>query len=187
MHHAGQIEGTPRDFLLVDQIKLVLTNFFRAELVGRLAEVLAELVDVVGVRIDCALGEVPQLHVFGHALDIRVESSLVRRHRWLLSSVWWSEKYSIEHPAARRSPTTMPDELITQAWLTSLHRANCLGQKPPERVRPRNHGAEEIEPPHQANKASPLGEYQLARTNVARAQQEKTIRRTTHNKLNTTN
>ena len=59
-------------------------------------------------------------------------------------------------------------------------------KKPTEKVRLKMHGAEEIEPSHQANKASPIGECRLARTNVAEAQQKK-IRLTTQKKLYTTN
>jgi len=62
------------------EIKLELADFFGTQLVGRLAEVTAELVDVIRVGIDRGGGQVPQLHVFGHALDERIESSLVRRH-----------------------------------------------------------------------------------------------------------
>jgi len=65
----------------MDQIKLELADFFRSQLIGRFVEVTAELVDVVRVGVDGRGGQVPQLHVFGHAFDVRVESSLVRRHR----------------------------------------------------------------------------------------------------------
>ena len=60
--------------------ELILANLFRSQLIGRLAKELAELVDVIGVGVDGTVGEVSQLHIFGHALDVRVESSLVRRH-----------------------------------------------------------------------------------------------------------
>jgi hypothetical protein len=113
----------------VDQIKLVLPDFFGAEFVGRFAEVLAELIDVKGVGIDRALGEVPQLHVFGHALNRGVESFLVRRHAWLLSSVGWSVENPVEHPVARRSSPTMLVELITQDWLAWQPCANGLWQE----------------------------------------------------------
>ena len=80
MHHAGQIEGTPGNFFLVDQIELVLANLFQAKLLGRFAELAAELIDVVGVGIDRACGQVSQLHVFGHAADEGIESLLVGCH-----------------------------------------------------------------------------------------------------------
>ena len=80
----------------------------------------------------------------------------------------------------------MQHEFVIQEWLASLQCANCFEPKTEERVGPRNHGAEEIERSHEANNASPLGEYQLARTNVAEAQQKK-IRLTTQKKLYTTN
>ena len=64
----------------MDEKKLVLADLFRAEMVRRFSEMPAELVDVIGVRIDGTVGKVPQLHVFGHALNERIESSLVRRH-----------------------------------------------------------------------------------------------------------
>ena len=47
-------------------------------MVGWLAEVLAELIDVPGVGVDSAVGKVADLHVFGHALDVRVHATLVR-------------------------------------------------------------------------------------------------------------
>ncbi len=59
-------------------------------------------------------------------------------------------------------------------------------KKPTENVRQKIDGAEENELSHQAHKASPIGECQLARTNVAEAQQKK-IRLTTQKKLYTTN
>jgi hypothetical protein len=65
----------------MDQIKLEFADLFGAQLVGRLAKVAAELVHVVRVSIDRGGSQIPQLHVFGHALDERVESSSVRRHR----------------------------------------------------------------------------------------------------------
>jgi hypothetical protein len=64
----------------MDQIKLELADLLRPQLIGRLVEVAAELVDVERVGIDGRGCQVPQLHVFGHAVDVRVESSLVRRH-----------------------------------------------------------------------------------------------------------
>jgi hypothetical protein len=80
VHHAGQIEGTPRDFLFVDQIQLVLANLFRSELVGRFAKELAKLVDMIRIRVDGGVGHVSQLHITDHALDVGVHSFLVGRH-----------------------------------------------------------------------------------------------------------
>jgi hypothetical protein len=64
----------------MNEMKLELADLFGAQLVGRLAEVTAELVDMIRVGIDRGGSEVSQLHVFCHALDERVESSLVRCH-----------------------------------------------------------------------------------------------------------
>jgi hypothetical protein len=74
------VEGTPRDFFLVDQIELILANLLESELLGRFVEELAELIDVVRVGIDGAWGQVAQLHILGHASDVRIESSVVRGH-----------------------------------------------------------------------------------------------------------
>ena len=77
-------------------------------------------IDVVGVRIDRALGQVPQLHVFGHALDIRVESFLIRRHQWLLSSVWCGEE---KNEASSRS--TIGDHDATRVRYPSVARVTA--------------------------------------------------------------
>ncbi len=76
---AGQVEGTPRDFLFVDQIQLVLVNLFRPQLAGRFAEELAELVDVIRIGVDGGVRQVSQLHIADHTLDEGVHSFLVRR------------------------------------------------------------------------------------------------------------
>jgi hypothetical protein len=80
VYHAGQIKGTPRSFLLVDQIELIPANFVGAKFFGRFAKELAEFADVVGVSIDGGWSQVPDLHVLGHATDVRIELSVVGRH-----------------------------------------------------------------------------------------------------------
>jgi hypothetical protein len=40
----------------------------------------AELVDVVGVRVDGRLSEVPQLHALSHAANKLIHAMLIRRH-----------------------------------------------------------------------------------------------------------
>jgi hypothetical protein len=80
VHHAGQIERTPRSFLFVDHIQLILANLFRSELIGRFARELAKLVDVIGIRVDGGVGQVSQLHITDHALDEGIHSFLVGCH-----------------------------------------------------------------------------------------------------------
>ena len=86
MHHAGQIEGTPGGFLVVDEVELVLADFFQAEFLGRFAEEVTELVDVVGVGIDGPWRQVSYLHILGHAADVRIESSIEGSHEWFLGA-----------------------------------------------------------------------------------------------------
>ena len=46
------VEAAPGGFLFVDHVELEFSDLFGTELIGRFAEVLAELVDVEGVGID---------------------------------------------------------------------------------------------------------------------------------------
>ena len=64
----------------MDQMELKLPNLFRTQLVGRLAEELAKLIDVEGVRVDRARRIVSQPHVIRHAFDEGVHPVLIRRH-----------------------------------------------------------------------------------------------------------
>jgi hypothetical protein len=68
------------NLLLIDQKQLILANLFRSELVGRLAKVMAKLVDVIRVGVNGGVGQVPQLHITDHALDEGVHSFLVGCH-----------------------------------------------------------------------------------------------------------
>jgi len=77
------------------------------------------------------------------------------------------EEGSCQHQAAHQRATGMLNEFVTQRWLASWHRANCFGKEADRKTATEEHGAEEIEPSHQANNASPFGEYRLARKNVA--------------------
>ena len=76
----GLVEGTPGNLLFIDQIELIITNVLQSQLVGRLAEVGAELIDVIGVGVDGAVGEVADAHIFGHALDVGVAASCKGSH-----------------------------------------------------------------------------------------------------------
>ena len=96
------------------------------------------------------------------------------------------EEDSCEQQAAHERAIGMLNELAFKGGSHHGIAPIISARKPPEKVRLKIDGAEEIEPSHQANKASPIGECQLARTNVAEAQQKK-IRLTTQKKLYTTN
>ena len=85
----------------MDEKKLVLADLFRAEMVRRFTEVLTEFVDVIRVGIDRGGSEVSQLHVFGHALNERIESFLVRRHGWPFRALGGGQEDSHEHQPAR--------------------------------------------------------------------------------------
>ena len=90
----------------------------------------------------------------------------------------------IESPV--RSATSLRDEFLIQSWLASSHGANDLTPETSTKRSRRKHGTERIEGAKKANKASPPGEDQLARTYVARAQQKKRIRHATKEKRNAT-
>lgn len=64
----------------MNQIELILADFFRSELIGLFAEVLTELINMPGVGIDGAGREVADCHVFGHALDERMEWFAIGSH-----------------------------------------------------------------------------------------------------------
>jgi hypothetical protein len=73
----------------------------------------------------------------------------------------------------------MRREFVTQTWSASAHRASCFPRKTRRSVRRREYGAGRIGDLHQADKASPHGEGQLARTNVVQKQPQTRIRRPT--------
>ena len=81
------VEGTPGNFLFIDQIKLIIANLLQSQPVGRLTEESAELIDMIGVGVDGAAGEVADAHIFGHALDVSVAASCQGSHAWNLHRV----------------------------------------------------------------------------------------------------
>jgi hypothetical protein len=82
-------------------------------------------------------------------------------------------------PVARRPASTMRREFVTQTWSAFAHRASCFPRKTRKSVRRREYGAGRIGDLHQADKTSPHGEGQLARTNVVQKQPQTSIRRPT--------
>ena len=78
------VEGSRRQRQMQDAEKTRLAGItiLRAghRLVGGSAKVLAELINLVGVRVDGAGGKVPDLHILDHALDEGIESFLVGCH-----------------------------------------------------------------------------------------------------------
>ena len=65
---------------LIHQKKLVLAYLFEPQFLRHPAKVGAELVDVPGVGVDGVGGEVANLHVLGHAVDVRVAAAIKRCH-----------------------------------------------------------------------------------------------------------
>jgi len=94
-------------------MKLIFANLFEPQLVGWLAKVLAELVDMEGVRVDRTLGKITNLHVLYHALDERVHSILKRSHKddpqeKAVTSIrrkvrWISTRRMCQEPPVRKS------------------------------------------------------------------------------------
>ena len=76
----GLIEGTPGRFFLVDQVNLVLADLIEPQFFGHLAKVGAEFIDMPGVGVDGAGGEIANLHVFCHAVDVGVTAAIIGCH-----------------------------------------------------------------------------------------------------------
>jgi hypothetical protein len=74
------VEGTPGRLLFVDKMNLILSDLLGPEFLDGLAEELAEFIDVVGVGVDGVGGQIADLHVLDHALDVGVQSFVERSH-----------------------------------------------------------------------------------------------------------
>ncbi len=67
LHHL--IEAAPAQFSVFDHVELKAAGVFRGRLIKRFAEKPSELGRVVGVTVDCGIGQVTDRHVLGHTFD----------------------------------------------------------------------------------------------------------------------
>lgn len=65
---SGQVVAAPTDALLLNQMQQILAHLFTAEALGRLPEVIGELLHRKHVRVNRVPREIPQPHVLDHPL-----------------------------------------------------------------------------------------------------------------------
>src|SRR6266487_2661960 len=75
------VEVTPGDVPFLHQIYLVLTNLFRPQQFGRLAEMPGELSDLSDVALDGPRGTVADLQIVDHALTKSSHEKLLSKRR----------------------------------------------------------------------------------------------------------